>query len=119
MPALRGLFAPGTRAAAAAAPAGSGCLPADVDELVAPLGHPSLDAGGDVATAASAEPVAGLGTEASIWSGTGAAGTGSDVEPDIVPTAGSGVQVQVLAAAGRPRAFTASPSPPAGLVAGA
>ena len=52
---------------------------------------------------------------ASSRPGTGAAVTGADVEPDIVPITGSGVQV--LAAADR--AFTASPSPPAGLVAGA
>ena len=116
MPALRGLFAPGTAASAAAAPAGSGGSAADVDELVAPLGHSVLAAAGDVATAAAAELVAGLGTEASIWSGTGAAVTGPDVEPAVVPTPGSGVQV--LAAATWSGAFTAS-TPAAGLVGGA
>ena len=114
-PALRGLFAPGTRAVAAGVRGGSRGPVADVDELVAPLGHSVLAAGGDVATAAAAELIAGLGTEASIWSGTGAAVTGPDVEPVVVPTAGSGVEV--LAAADRSRAFTASP--PAGLAAGA
>ena len=87
---------------------------AGIDELVAPLGHPGLAAAGDVATIVAAEPVAGLGTEASTWSG--AAVTGPDIEPDV-PTAGSGVQV--LAAADPPRAFTASPAATAGLVAGA
>ena len=53
--------------------------------------HPSLDAGVDVAPAAAVEPVAGLGREATIWSGTGAVVTGPDVEPAVVPTAGSGV----------------------------
>ena len=115
-PALRGLFAPGTRAAAAGVRGGSRGPVADVDELVAPLGHSVLAAGGDVATAAAAELVAGLGTEASIWSGTGAAVTGPDVEPAVVPTPGSGVQV--LAAATWSGAFTASP-PAAGLVGGA
>ena len=57
----------------------------------------------------------GVEAEASSRPGSGAAVTGPDVEPDIVPTAGSGVQV--VAVADRSRAFTASP--PAGLVAGA
>ena len=55
--------------------------------------------------------------EASSRPGSGAAVTGPDLEPAVVPTAGS--VVQVLAAADRSKAFTASPSPPAGLVAGA
>ena len=117
-PALREFFAAGTEASSAAAPVRPGGPSADVDELVAPLGHPGLDAGVDVATVATAEPIAGVGTEASSRPGTGAAAvTGPDVEPDIVPTAGPGAQV--LAAADRARAFTASPSPPAGLAAGA
>ena len=53
--------------------------------------------------------------EVSSRPGTGAAVTGPDVELDVVPTVGSGVQV--LAAADRLRAFTASP-PAAGLIAG-
>ena len=48
---------------------------------------PGLNVGVDVATAAAAEPVAGLGTEASIWPGTGAAVTGPDVEPDVLAIA--------------------------------
>ena len=96
-PALRRFFASRTPASAAASPGGSGGLPADVAELAAP------------------GPPAGVEAEASSRPGTGAAVTGPDVEPDVVPTAGSGVQV--LAAAHRSRAFTASP--PAGLVAGA
>ena len=94
-PVLRQLFAPGTPAAAAGA-GGSRGRAADVDELVAPLGRPTLAAGGG---AASAEPV--VGTEAFRRSGTGAAVTGSDVEPDILPPAGAGAHVgaRVLAAA--------------------
>ena len=106
-PALRGLFAPGTRAAAAATPGGSGGPAADAGDLVALLGHPGLDAG-DVATAAAAEPVAGFGTEASIRAGTGAAVTGSDVDPDVLATAAAGdvgQRVEVLAAAERGRTF--------------
>ena len=108
-PARREFFASsGTPASAAATPGGSGGPPADVDELVAPLGHPGLDAGVDVATAAAAEPVAGLGTEASIWSGTGAAVTGPAGEPDVLATAAAGdvgQRVEVLAAAERGRTF--------------
>ncbi len=114
-PSLRGLFAPGTPAATAGVRGGSRGPGAAVDELVAPLGHPGLNPGGGVATAAAAELIADLGTEASIWSGTGAAFTGPDLEPAVVPTAGA--VVQVLAAADRSKAFTASP--PVGLVAGA
>ena len=117
-PALRGLFAPGTLTSAAGVRGGPRGPVADVDELVAPLGHPGVAAVGDVATTtAVAEPVAGLGTEASTWSGTGAAVTGPDLGPDIVPITGPGVQV-LAAADRRSRAFTAT-SPPAGLAAGA
>ena len=107
-PALREFFVPGTLAAAEATPSGSGGLPADVEALVALLGHPGRAAGVDVATLAAVALVAGLGTKASMWSGTSTAVTGPDVESDVV---------QVLAAADRSRAFTASPR--AGLVAGA
>ena len=113
-PALRRLFAPGTPAAAAAEPGGSGGPPADDDELAATLGRPGPDAGAVAAELAAARPAAGVEAAALSRPGTGAAVTRPDVEPDIVPTAGSG---QVLAAAARSRAFTASP--PAGLVAGA
>ena len=76
---------------------------ADVDELVAPLGRPTLAAAGG---AASAEPV--VGTEAFRRSGTGAAVTGPDVEPDILPPAGAGAHVgaRVLAAADGVGTFT-------------
>ena len=98
---LRQLFAPGTPAAAAGA-GGSRGPAADVDELVAPLGRPTLAAAG----AASAEPV--VGTEAFRRSGTGAAVTGPDVEPDILPPAGAGAHVgaRVLAAADGVGTFT-------------
>ena len=112
-PALRRFFAPGTPASAAAAPSGSGGLPADV-ELAAPLGRLGRAAAGVAAELAAPGPPAGVEAEASSRPGTGAAVTGPDVEPDVVPTAGAGVQV--LAAAARSRAFTPSP---AGLVAGA
>ena len=66
---------------------------------------------------AAAKPAAGVEAEAFSQAGTGTVVTGSDLEPTVVPTAGSGVQV--LAAAARSRAFTASPSPPAGVAADA
>ena len=104
-PALRRLFAPGTRAAAAAGPGRSGGPQADVDELVAALDRPGLAAGGDVATAAVAEPVAGLETEASIRSGICATAAG---ETDVLATASAGdvgQRVEVLASAERGRTF--------------
>ena len=61
-----------------------------VDELVVRLAHPGLAAGVDVAPAAAAELVAGPRTGASRRSGTAAAATGRAVEPDVLPTAGSG-----------------------------
>ena len=112
--ALRGFFASATAAAVAATPGRSGGPPPAVDELVASLGRPGLDVGGDVATPAAPVP-AGLRAEASRVPRTGAAVVGGAVAPDIVPITGS--VVQVLAAADRSRALTASP--PAGLVAGA
>lgn len=111
-PALRGLFAPGTPAAAEATPGGSGCLPADVDALVALPGHPGRAAGVDVAAVAAAEPVAGLGMEASIRSGTGAAVTVSEVDPDVLATAAAGdvgQRVEVLASAERGETFAPAP----------
>ena len=108
-PALRRFFAPGTPASAAAIPGGSGGPQADVDELVAPLGRPGLDAGGDVATAAAAEPAAGLETEASVWSVIGATAAGE--ADDLAPAAAGdlGQRVEVLAAAARERTFTPTP----------
>ena len=113
-PALRRFFASGTAASAAASPSGSGGLPADVAELAAPLGRLGRPAGVVAAELAAPGPPVGVEAEASSRPGTGAAVTGPAVEPDVVPTAGAGVQV--LAAAARSRAFTPSP---AGLVAGA
>ena len=63
-PALRGFFAPGTPASAAAAPGGSGGPPADVDELAATLGRPSNAAGVEVVEVAAATPAAGVEPEA-------------------------------------------------------
>ena len=65
---------------------------------------------------AAAGPAAGGEAEASSRPGTGAAITSPDLEPAIGPDRWV---VHVLAAAARSRAFTASPSPAAGLVAGA
>ena len=94
-PALRGFFAPGTPASAAAAPGGSGGPPADVDELAATLGRPSRDAGVVVFEDAAATPAAG-------------------VEPDAQPARRGRRrvtrQVYVLADAARANPFT----PPAG-----
>ena len=98
-PALRRFFASGTAASAAAAPGGSGGLPADIAELVAPLGRLGRAAGVVAAELAAPGPPAGVEAEASSRPGIGAAVTGPDVEPDVVPTAGAGVQV--LAAAAR------------------
>ena len=108
MPALRGLFAPGTRATAAATPGGSGCLPADVDAPAATLHRPGR-AGVEVAAAG---PAAGVEAEASSWPGTGAAVTGADVESDVLATASAGdvgQRVEVLAAAARGRTFASAP----------
>ena len=69
-------FAPGTAASAAAAPSGSGGLPANVDELAAPLGRPSRAAGG--AAVEVAAPAAGVETEAFNQAG---AATRTGVEP--------------------------------------
>ena len=79
--ALRRFFAPGTPALAAVAPGGSGDLPADVDELVAPLGRPSRAAGDMAVKIASAAPVAGLETENRPGTTAGPA-----IEPVAQPT---------------------------------
>ena len=111
-PALRGFFAPGTPASAAAAPGGSGGPPADVDELAATLGRPSRAAGVEVVAAAT--PAAGVEPEALSRPGTAAAGP--VVEPDAQPArlARRGHRrtrrVDVLADVARANPFT----PPAG-----
>ena len=111
-PALRGFFAPGTPASAAAAPGGSGGPPADVDELAATLGRPSLDAGVEAVEVAAATPAAGVETEALSRPGTAAAGPGG--EPDAQPARRGRRRVTrrvyVLADAARANPFT----PPAG-----
>ena len=77
---VRGFFAPGTAASAAAVPGGYGGPPADVAELAAPLGCPGCAAGLAAVEFAASPPAAGLGTEASSRPGTAAAGPA--VEPD-------------------------------------
>ena len=107
-PALRGLFAPGTRAAAAASPARSGGLPADIDAPAATRHRPGRAAGVVVAEVAAAGLAAGVEVEASSRPGTGAAVTGPDVESDVLGTASAGdvgQRVEVLAAAARGRTF--------------
>ena len=80
--ALRRIFAPGTPAAAAADPGGSGGPPAAI-ELVAPLGRPRRAAGVMAVELAAAAVAAGGETEASSRPGLAAAGP--DVEPDAQP----------------------------------
>ena len=80
--ALRTFFAPGTAAAAETAPGGSGCLPADVDELAAPIVRPGRVAGVE-AEVTPAAPAAGVETEASSRPGTVAAGLA--IEPAAQP----------------------------------
>ena len=108
--ALRRFFAPGTAAAAAAAPGGSGDSPADVAEFAATLGRSDGAAGIEVTAAA---PTAGVETEASSRPGTVAAGP--DVEPDAQPARRGhrrvGRRVDVPAAVAR---ATPSTPPPAG-----
>ena len=79
-PAIRGVFAPGTPASAAAATGGSGGPPADVDELAATLGRPSRAAGVVAVEVAAATPAAVVEPEALSRPGTAAAGP--VVEPD-------------------------------------
>ena len=134
-PSLRGFFAPGTPASAAAAPGGSGGQAADVDELAA-TGRPRRDAGGVAVGVASAAPAAGLETEASSRPGTAARSarvvggrwrdahpTGlkatrasPDVEPDAQPpTRGQrrvGRRVDILADVDRANPFTPPPGGP-------
>ena len=126
-PALRGFFAPGTPASAAAAPGGSGGQAADVDELAATLSRPRRAAGGVAVGVASAAPAAGLETEAARsarvvggrWrdahpTGLKATRASPDVEPDAQPaTRGQrrvGRQVDILADVDRANPFT----PPSG-----
>ena len=63
-PPLRGFFAPGTPASAAAATGGSGGPPADVDELAVTLGRPRLAAGVEVVEVAAATRAAGVEPDA-------------------------------------------------------
>ena len=127
-PAIRGVFAPGTPAAAAAAPGGSGGLPADIDELAATLGRPSRAAGEAVEVAAAA-PAAGLEprpqparNRRQVSSGRGgrwrdahptglkATRTSPDVEPDAQPAPRGqrrvGRRVDILADVARANPFT-------------
>ena len=110
--ALRGFFAPGTPASAAAGPDGSGGPAADGDELAATLGRPSRAAGVEVVEVAAATPAAGVEPEALSRPGTAAAGP--VVEPDAQPARRGRRRVRrrvyVLADAARANPFT----PPAG-----
>ena len=110
-PALLRLFAPATRAAAAAQVVAGrfGGPAADVDELAAPAGRPSLHAGVGAALAAAAAPGAGLGTQASSRSGTVAAVSGPDVLLTAAAGAHVGRRVEVLTAANRATSFTPAP----------
>ena len=111
-PALRGVFAPGTPASAAAAPGGSGGPLADVDELAATLGRPSRAAGVEVVEVTAATPAAGVEPEALSRPGTAA--PGPVVEPNAQPARRGRRRVTrrvyVLADAARANPFT----PPAG-----
>ena len=112
--ALRGFFALGTPASAAAAPAGSGGLPADIDELAMTLVRPSSAAGGAAGEVASVSPaVAGVETEASTRPGTTA---GADVEPDAQPAKRGrrrgGRQVHIRADIALANPFTLPPPGP-------
>ncbi len=98
-PALRRLFAPSTPAGAAAGTGGSGGPAVDVDELAVPRGRLGRAASAQAVEAAAAAPPAGLGTEASSQSGTGAAVTGPAVERVRR-------RVEVLVAADRTRMST-------------
>ena len=124
MPSLRGFFAPGTPASAAAAPGGSGGPAADFDELAATLGRPRRDAGGvAVGVAAAARP--GTAARSARVAGgrwrdahpTGLKATASpDVEPDAQPaTRGQrrvGRRVDFLADINRANPFTPPPGGP-------
>ena len=137
-PALRRFFAPGTPASAAAAPGGSGGLPADVAELAATLGRPRRDAAGVAGEVVAAAAAAGGETEASSGLGTAARSarvvggrwrdahpTGlkatrasPDVEPDAQPATQDQRRVRrrvdILADVDRANPFT---PPPAGTAA--
>ena len=89
-------FAFGTPASAAASLGESGRPPADVDELAAPLGHPSRNAAGVEAVLGRARPPA-LRRRPSRRSGTAA---GPDVEP---------ARVHVLADVARGAALRTGP----------
>ena len=96
------LFAPGTSASAAAAPdefTVRRTAPASSSRRSA---RPGRDAGVVAAEVAGAGPAASVEAEASSLPGTGAVATGPGLEPAVVPTAGS--VVQVFAAEDRSRA---------------
>ena len=84
---------------AAAGTGGSGGPAVDVDELAVPRGRLGRAASAQAVEAAAAAPPAGLGTEASSQSGTGAAVTGPAVERVRR-------RVEVLVAADRTRMST-------------
>ena len=111
--ALRRLFAPGTPASAAASAGGSGGLPADVDELVAPLGRPSRAAGDVAVELAAAAPAAGVEREGSS-PGTAA---GPAIEPAAQPVRRGyrrvARRVDVPADVARANPFTPPPAGPA------
>ena len=116
-PALRRLFASLPPGAARAADVELGGLAADVEELVELFAPLTPDAGVPAGQAAVTALGAGLGTQAAIRSGTGAAVSGPDVELDVHPIAGVGgrvgPRVEVLVTADRARAFTPPPGGPA------
>ena len=111
-----GGFAPGTAASAAAAPSGSGALPADIDEVAAALGRPSRAAGVVAVEVAAAAPAAGVETEASSRLGTAAAGPDVEVEPAAQPASCGhrrvGRRVDVLADVARANPSTPPPADP-------
>ena len=110
---VRRFFAPGTPASAAAAPGGPGGLPADVDELAAPIVRASRAAGVEAVEVAAAAPATSVEMEASSRTGTVAAGPA--VEPDAQPARRGHRRVgrQVDAPADVARANPSTP-PPAG-----
>ena len=113
-PALRRLFASGTPASAEAAPDESGGLPAAVDELAAPLGHPSRNAGVVAVEVAAAAPADGVETEVSSRPGTAAGPDEPDAQPARWGHGCVGRRVDVLADVACPNPST---PPPDGMAA--
>ena len=110
---VRRFFAPGTPASAGVAPGRSGGLPADVDELAAPIVRAARAAGVEAVEVAAVAPATSVETEASSRPETVAAG--SAVEPDAQPARRGHRRVgrQVDAPAAVARANPSTP-PPAG-----